>query len=438
MACSTVLTKLDLSQYGLKKTSSGKVREIYEVDTESLLFIATDRISAYDVILENGVPEKGALLTQLSAHWFRLISTSMPNLRTHLISTSVPSRVTSSLPVDLQKTLSHRTMHVRRHQLIPLESIVRGYITGSAWSEYKKSGTVHGMSMPAGLQESQKLDSPIWTPSTKAEQGAHDENISRDQAVALVGEDVAKKVEEASLSIYALARDYAATRGIIIADTKFEFGIDPTTQEIVLVDEVLTPDSSRFWPAQQYTVGAAQQSYDKQYLRDWLTTSGLKGKPGVSMSEEVVRETAAKYREAYEKITVELVLFQRVLIRLSPHRSGLRAREQDHDRIAKHMATIIVALNVKYFQAASETDFTMAQRRTTQCTIDTRRLLPLSRIVSFRSHIRNAGKKCVQRSFLLGISDGTSRKVEKCMFWLRHDQAGRNSVWTSPHLMPVA
>nr|POE90023.1 phosphoribosylaminoimidazole-succinocarboxamide synthase [Quercus suber] len=451
MACSTVLTKLDLSQYGLKKTSSGKVREIYEVDTESLLFIATDRISAYDVILENGVPEKGALLTQLSAHWFRLISTSMPNLRTHLISTSVPSRVTSSLPVDLQKTLSHRSMHVRRYQLIPLESIVRGYITGSAWSEYKKSGTVHGMSMPAGLQESQKLDSPIWTPSTKAEQGAHDENISRDQAVALVGEDVAKKVEEASLSIYALARDYAATRGIIIADTKFEFGIDPTTQEIVLVDEVLTPDSSRFWPAQQYTVGAAQQSYDKQYLRDWLTTSGLKGKPGVSMSEEVVRETAAKYREAYEKITgegwpgppnnhnatreraiwkmvylqqsptclrcprierqagtttghgicIDIAVFrannlemrnnQRVLIRLSPHRSGLRAREQDHDRIAKHMATIIVALNVKYFQPASETNFTMARRRTTQCTIDTRRLLPLGRLVSFRTHIRNAG-----------------------------------------------
>jgi phosphoribosylaminoimidazole-succinocarboxamide synthase len=247
-------------------------------------------------------------------------------------------------------------MQVRRHNIVPLESIVRGYITGSAWSEYKKHGTVHGMPMPAGLQESQKLEKPIWTPSTKAEQGEHDENISRDKAVEIVGESVAGRVEEASLLIYEKvkffvpafvpsffseqhwheilqARQYAEERGIIIADTKFEFGLDEAG-EIVLVDEVLTPDSSRFWPADKYEVGKGQSSYDKvsiqenwglrginvsiflvfrlsrakltnsqQYLRDWLTTSGLKGKDGVAMSDEVVAETASKYREAFSKIT---------------------------------------------------------------------------------------------------------------------------------------
>ena len=196
-------------------------------------------------------------------------------------------------------------MLVRRHPIIPLESIVRGYITGSAWSEYKISGTVHGMPMPPGLQESQKLEQPTWTPSTKAEQGEHDENISKARAAELVGEDIAKKVEEVSLQLYTKAADYAAARGIIIADTKFEFGLDESTNELVLVDEVLTPDSSRFWPANQYAVGKSQESYDKQYLRDWLTCSGLKGKPGVKMPEEVVQKTRSKYLEAYGKLTGE-------------------------------------------------------------------------------------------------------------------------------------
>ncbi|WPG98964.1 putative phosphoribosylaminoimidazole-succinocarboxamide synthase, SAICAR synthetase [Acrodontium crateriforme] len=302
-----VVTKVDLEQYGLKKVASGKVREIFEIDAQTLLFVATDRISAYDVILNNGIPNKGALLTQLSAHWFSLIKAQMPSLQTHLISTSLPS----SLPVEVQDRLSKRSMQVKRFQIIPLESIVRGYITGSAWNEYKAKGTVHGLPMPAGLQESQKLEKAIWTPSTKAEQGEHDENISPAKAVEIVGQEIAKKVEEASLKIYEMqlmsnfcqARDYAEKRGIIIADTKFEFGLDTATGEIVLVDEVLTPDSSRFWPAENYKVGTGQSSYDKQYLRDWLTSSGLKGKDGVAMPEEVVRGTQDKYREAYEKLT---------------------------------------------------------------------------------------------------------------------------------------
>ncbi|KAI5357571.1 Putative phosphoribosylaminoimidazole-succinocarboxamide synthase, SAICAR synthetase [Septoria linicola] len=301
MASEEVVTTIDPSTVGLKKIASGKVREIFEVDENTLLFVASDRISAYDVILGNGVPNKGALLTQLSTHWFALIAKAFPELKTHLISTQLPA----SVPANVAAQLQRRSMQVRRIPVVPLESIVRGYITGSAWSEYKKSGTVHGMPMPAGLQESQKLEQPIWTPSTKAEQGEHDENISKAKAVEIVGEDVARKVEEASLKIYKLARDYAEERGIIIADTKFEFGLDPATNEIVLIDEVLTPDSSRFWPKDKYEVGKGQSSYDKQYLRDWLTNSGLKGKDGVSMPEEVVEETASKYREAYEKITGE-------------------------------------------------------------------------------------------------------------------------------------
>lgn len=211
-------------------------------------------------------------------------------------------------------------MQVRRFKIVPLESIVRGYITGSGWAEYKKSGTVHGMPMPTGLVESQRLDKAIWTPSTKAEQGEHDENISRDRAIEIVGKELAEKIEAASLEIYEKvripsmltleylltslkARAYGEERGIIIADTKFEFGVDRATGEIILVDEVLTPDSSRFWPADKYQVGKSQSSYDKQYLRDWLTESGLKGKDGVAMPKEVVDETVSKYQEAFTKLT---------------------------------------------------------------------------------------------------------------------------------------
>ncbi|KAK5111894.1 Bifunctional purine biosynthetic protein ade1 [Meristemomyces frigidus] len=293
------ITTLDLSSSGLKHIASGKVREIYEIDASSLLFIATDRISAYDVILTNGIPGKGALLTQLSAHWFHLIETRLRSLKTHLVSASLPA----SIPTNLQETLANRTLQVRRYPILPIESIVRGYITGSAWSEYKKSGTVNGLVMPKGLQESQKLETATWTPSTKAEQGEHDENISKERAAEILGKEVATRVEEVSLQIYEMARNYAAERGILIADTKFEFGLDPTTNELVLVDEVLTPDSSRFWPADQYEVGKSQSSYDKQFLRDWLTSTGNKGKEGVAMPEEIVKATSEKYAEAYEKLT---------------------------------------------------------------------------------------------------------------------------------------
>ncbi|KAI5198654.1 hypothetical protein AUEXF2481DRAFT_38304 [Aureobasidium subglaciale EXF-2481] len=299
------VTQIDsqVEQHGLKKIASGKVREIYEVDAKTLLFVATDRISAYDVIMKNGVPQKGALLTLMTAHWFNLFKEKIPDLKTHLLSASVPESVASSLPAEVSDQLRLRTMHVRRLKVLPLESIVRGYITGSAWSEYKKTSTVHGIAMPKGLQESQKLEKPLWTPSTKAEVGDKDENISPEEATKIVGEKYAKKIEELSLKVYQIARDYAAERGIIIADTKFEFGLDVDTDEVILVDEVLTPDSSRFWPADKYELGKSQDSFDKQYLRDWLTKEGLKGKDGVEMTDAVVKETAKKYREAFEMLT---------------------------------------------------------------------------------------------------------------------------------------
>ncbi|THZ36955.1 phosphoribosylaminoimidazole-succinocarboxamidesynthase [Aureobasidium pullulans] len=305
MSTPPTVTQIDsqVEQHGLKKIASGKVREIYEVDAKTLLFVATDRISAYDVIMKNGVPQKGALLTLMTAHWFNLFKEKIPDLKTHLLSASVPDSVASSLPADVSAQLRLRTMHVRRLKVLPLESIVRGYITGSAWSEYKKTGTVHGIAMPKGLQESQKLEKPLWTPSTKAEVGDKDENISPEEATKIVGEKYAKKIEGLSLKVYQIARDYAAERGIIIADTKFEFGLDVDTDEVILVDEVLTPDSSRFWPADKYELGKSQDSFDKQYLRDWLTKEGLKGKDGVEMTEAVVKETAKKYREAFEMLT---------------------------------------------------------------------------------------------------------------------------------------
>ncbi|KAI4718429.1 phosphoribosylaminoimidazole-succinocarboxamidesynthase [Aureobasidium sp. EXF-10727] len=305
MSTPPTVTQIDsqVEQHGLKKIASGKVREIYSIDPESLLFVATDRISAYDVIMKNGVPQKGALLTLMTTHWFNLLSQKIPTLKTHLLSASVPAEIAAKLPVEVSQQLRLRSMHVRRLKVLPLESIVRGYITGSAWSEYKKSGTVHGISMPAGLQESQKLSKPLWTPSTKAEVGDKDENISPEQATEIVGAKYAKKIEELSLKVYEIARDYAAERGIIIADTKFEFGLDVETDEVILVDEVLTPDSSRFWPADKYEVGKSQDSFDKQYLRDWLTKEGLKGKDGVEMTDAVVKETANKYREAFEMLT---------------------------------------------------------------------------------------------------------------------------------------
>ncbi|KAF7867215.1 hypothetical protein EAF04_005298 [Stromatinia cepivora] len=294
----SALTTLTLD--GLPKIAEGKVRNLYEIDKKTLLFVASDRISAYDVIMENGIPSKGALLTLLSAHWFEVLTTLIPDLKTHFLTLSLPSSISSSQ----YSLLRNRSMQVRKLKIFPIEAIVRGYITGSAWKEYQKSSTVHGIQIPAGLQNSQAFpQGAIYTPSTKAEAGENDENIHPSKAAEIVGEKYAQRIEDLAIKLYTTARDYAAERGIIIADTKFEFGLDEETDEVVLVDEVLTPDSSRFWPASKYEVGKEQESYDKQFLRNWLTKEGLKGKQGVAMPEEIMSQTAEKYREAFEKLT---------------------------------------------------------------------------------------------------------------------------------------
>ncbi|KAJ5971016.1 uncharacterized protein N7479_000934 [Penicillium vulpinum] len=293
------LTTTDL-QGALPLVARGKVRDLYEIDDKTLLFIATDRISAYDVIMENGIPNKGVLLTLCTKTWFKALTDANPALRTHFITLDLPPQI----PESLRPILQNRSMQVRKLRILPIEAIVRGYITGSAWNEYKKSGTVHGIQVPAGLQESQAFpDGPIYTPSTKAELGEHDENIHPDQAVAILGEPYASTVAKMAVELYKTAHAYALERGVIIADTKFEFGVDEETGEVVLADEVLTPDSSRFWPKESYAVGRGQSSFDKQFLRDWLVSEGLKGKDGVRMPDDIALKTAEKYKEAWEKIT---------------------------------------------------------------------------------------------------------------------------------------
>ncbi|CAO2657617.1 Nn.00g037430.m01.CDS01 [Neocucurbitaria sp. VM-36] len=297
MASQTVVN-IDI-QGKLPKVASGKVRDLYAIDDDKLLFVASDRISAYDVIMDNGIPGKGALLTAMSIYWFNYLPTQVSGLKTHYITNTLPPAL-SSLP-----ELKDRSMQVHRLRIIPIESIVRGYITGSGWSEYTKSGTVNGLPLPTGLIEGQKLPQPLWTPSTKAELGGKDENISPEKAREIIGNAaIAAKVEELSLAIYTAAAARAEAVGIVLADTKFEFGLD-ADDNVVLVDEVLTPDSSRFWPKETWeeNLGRAQPSFDKQFLRDWLTGQGLKGKEGVKVPEDVVSKTAEKYREAYEKIT---------------------------------------------------------------------------------------------------------------------------------------
>lgn len=235
----------------------------------------------------------------MTAFWFEYLQKEIPGLKTHFISLEVPA----SVPEAAKDQLRDRSMIVRRLKIFPLEAIVRGYITGSAWSSYRKTGEVNGKKIPEGLQESQEFPEPIYTPSTKAELGQHDENISTEQAAEIVGEKYAKRIEELALKIYSVAKEYAKGRGIVIADTKFEFGLDEETDEVVLVDEVLTPDSSRFWSAETYQIGRSQESFDKQFLRDWLTSNGLKGKDGVEMSPEVLETTSSKYLEAFQLLT---------------------------------------------------------------------------------------------------------------------------------------
>jgi phosphoribosylaminoimidazole-succinocarboxamide synthase len=276
----------------------GKVRDVYQVDDQHLLFVASDRISAFDVVMANGIPGKGKVLTQLSLFWFDLLAHVMPN---HLVTADIgrmPEKVRA-----YRAQLEGRAMLVRKLRILPVEAIVRGYLAGSGWKEYQKTRTVCALALPAGLSESSRLEQPLYTPSTKAEQGAHDENIHPDQAARILGQPFAGIVQGKAVELYAKARDYAATRGIIIADTKFEFGVDPSGQ-VILADEVLTPDSSRFWPASSYAPGKSQDSFDKQYLRDYLESVKFnKNGAGITLPAEVVARTLGKYVEAFRLLT---------------------------------------------------------------------------------------------------------------------------------------
>ncbi|MFZ0814225.1 MAG: phosphoribosylaminoimidazolesuccinocarboxamide synthase [Candidatus Sulfotelmatobacter sp.] len=280
----------------LQLHASGKVRDIYQLDDERLLFVATDRISAFDYVLATGIPQKGRVLTQLSLFWFDFLSDVVAN---HVITADV-----ERYPRELQKysdQLRGRSMLVRRAQMFPVECVVRGYISGSAWKEYKATGKVCGIDLPTGLRESEAFPEPIFTPSTKATSG-HDENISFAKMCELVGNETASRLRDLSLRVYKKAADYARQRGIIIADTKFEFG--STTQGITLADEVLTPDSSRFWPADKYEPGRSQESYDKQYVRDYLEEIHWnKQPPAPALPSEVALRTSEKYLDAYLQIT---------------------------------------------------------------------------------------------------------------------------------------
>ena len=271
----------------------GKVRDVFDLG-DRLLFVASDRISAFDYVLPNGIPRKGEILTRLSRFWFDRLN--VPN---HLLDERLD---TLPLPAnaDLQ-ALGPRSMVVRRTKVIPIECVVRGYLAGSGWVEYQRDRSVCGIQLPEGLQESSRLPEPIFTPATKAESG-HDENISFGVACEQIGADLAAKLRDLTLSIYNDASSYAASRGIILADTKFEFGL--LDDKIILIDEVLTPDSSRFWPADEYEPGRAQASFDKQFVRDWLLQSGWdRNSPPPELPDDIISRTAARYAEAYERLT---------------------------------------------------------------------------------------------------------------------------------------
>ena len=285
------LLTLDLP--GIKKLRSGKVREVFDLG-ENLLLVATDRISAFDCILPNAIPGKGEVLNRLSSFWFNRLD-FVPN---HMIETEA-----ASFPAELKpfsEMLSGRSMITKKAVPLPVECVVRGYIAGSGWKEYQESGTVGGYPVPAGLRQSDRLPEDLFTPSTKAEEG-HDEPITWAQCRALLGDEVAQRVKQMSLDLYRHGRAYAASRGIIIADTKFEFGIHDG--EIILIDECMTPDSSRFWPADQYSPGGSPPSFDKQFVRDWLENCDWdKQPPAPQLPDEIVTKTAEKYREALTRL----------------------------------------------------------------------------------------------------------------------------------------
>jgi phosphoribosylaminoimidazole-succinocarboxamide synthase len=285
-----------LDPSSLRPDTQGKVRDIYDLG-DRLLLVASDRISAFDFVLPDPIPHKGEVLTKLSLFWFDLLGDVVPN---HFLSSDV-----ADLPAEFAPHadwLRGRFMLVKKASVYPVECIVRGYLAGNGWNEYRRQGTVCNIPLPEGLVESSRLDEPIFTPSTKAEIGDHDENISFSQMVEIVGQDLAEDLRDKSIAVYSQAREHAASRGIIIADTKFEFGA--VDGRVTLIDEILTPDSSRFWPADSYEPGHGQPSFDKQFVRDWLEGSGWdKQPPAPSLPQEIVDVTSAKYIQAYEMIT---------------------------------------------------------------------------------------------------------------------------------------
>jgi phosphoribosylaminoimidazole-succinocarboxamide synthase len=281
----------------LKKIYSGKVRDLYEIDDKRMLMVATDRLSAFDVILSEPIPEKGKILTAISNFWFDKLAHLVPNHFTG-------DKVEDIVPAAELALVEGRAVVAKRLKPVAVEAIVRGYIVGSGWKEYQKSGTVCGIQLPAGLKEAAKLPQPIFTPSTKAAVGDHDENISFEQCEAIIGAELAAKVRDTAIALYSAAVEYAATRGIIIADTKFEFGLDEDGT-LTLMDEALTPDSSRFWPADSYEEGKNPPSFDKQFVRDWLESTGWnKEPPAPAVPADVAQKTADKYREALTRLTV--------------------------------------------------------------------------------------------------------------------------------------
>jgi phosphoribosylaminoimidazole-succinocarboxamide synthase len=286
---------LETNLESLEVFKRGKVRDVYDLG-DQLLIVATDRISAFDVVLPNGIPGKGKILTQISQRWFKATEDIIPN---HLISTDV-----SSFPDECQKycqVLEGRSMLVIKTKPLPVECVVRGYLAGSGWKEYFSKGSISGVKLPAGLREAERLDKPIFTPSTKAAPGMHDENISFEQLVEMVGKDLAHRLREVSLAVYGRARQLAEKKGIIIADTKFEFGLKDG--KLFLIDELLTPDSSRFWPQEDYQPGRAQKSFDKQFVRDYLNSIDWDKKPPApQLPPEIVQKTSRKYQEALKRL----------------------------------------------------------------------------------------------------------------------------------------
>lgn len=287
---------LETSISSLKRIHQGKVRDIYAINDATMLLVSTDRLSAFDVILPTGIVNKGAMLTQMANFWFEKLKHIVPNHLTGIAPESVVDK-------DERAQVTGRAVVVKKLKALPIEAIVRGYLVGSGWKEYKQTGTVCGIQLPKGLQEAAKLPAPLFTPSSKAAVGEHDENISIAQLEALIGEDRAAQVAKVAIQLYSEAAEYALTKGIIIADTKFEFGLD-SNGVLHVMDEVLTPDSSRFWPLESYQVGSNPPSYDKQYVRDWLESIHWnKAPPAPALPDEVAQRTSEKYMEAYERLT---------------------------------------------------------------------------------------------------------------------------------------